>query len=76
MPRVDRDEDRPDDWGPETTQSLAWERGYIHTADGLVCRECGATVPAGLRMQGTFGLASAEERHDAWHVQLESARNA
>jgi hypothetical protein len=70
VPDVDRAEERPDDWGPETTQSLAWARGYIHTSDGLVCRACGAVVPMGLRMQGTQGLASAEERHDDWHRNL------
>ena len=70
MPQVDRDEDRPDDWGPETVQSLAWERGYIQTADGLVCRACGALLPLGLRMQGTQQLASAEARHEDWHRRL------
>ena len=71
MPRVDRAEERPEDWGPETTQSLAWERGYIHTTDGLVCRVCGSLLPFGLRMQGTHGLASAEERHEDWHRLLQ-----
>jgi hypothetical protein len=71
VPHVDRTEERPDDWGPLTTQSQAWERGYIHTADGLVCRVCGAVVPFGLRMQGTQGLATAEERHEDWHRRLE-----
>src|SRR4051812_48500427 len=51
VPRIDRAEDRPEDWGPQTTQAQAWERGYVHTADGLVCRECGAVVPVLLRMQ-------------------------
>ena len=55
VPHVERAEDRPDDWGPETTQSLAWDRGYIHTADGLVCRVCGALLPFGLRMQRHSG---------------------
>ena len=68
--RVERIEERPEDWGPETTQSLAWERGYIHTTDGLVCRTCGSLLPFGLRMQGTQGLASAEERHEDWHREL------
>ena len=74
MPHVERAEDRPDDWGPETTQSLAWDRGYIHTADGLVCRVCGALLPFGLKMQGTQGLASAEERHEDWHRLLAPPR--
>jgi hypothetical protein len=74
MPHVDRAEERPDDWGPETTQSLAWARGYIHTTDGLICRACGAVVPMGLRMQGTQGLTSAEERHDDWHRRLDGDR--
>ena len=71
MPYVDRAEERPDD-SRRDHPVRSWDRGYIHTADGLVCRLCGAVLPFGLRMQGTQGLASAEERHEDWHRLLAS----
>ena len=57
MPRVARQEDRPEDWAATTAQALAWDRGYIHVGETLICRACGATVPNSFKTSGTYGLA-------------------
>jgi hypothetical protein len=71
MPRVARQEARPEDWAETTMMALAWEEGYVHSGAGLVCRACGAVVPQHFGTSGTAGLAQPRQRHDDWHEELE-----
>jgi uncharacterized membrane protein len=71
MPRVARQEARPEDWAATTAQAIAWERGYIHAGQTLICRECGVTIPNSFSTSGTYGLAGPEERHDDWHERMD-----
>lgn len=73
MPHVDRREDQPDDWAPTTSMAQAWDRGYVHAGETLVCRACGAAVPTSFKTSGTAGLATAEARHDDWHARVDRA---